>query len=161
MLPIDIDLKSVVHTTWLAQHYFRLNQHRKGGVLTMTASVGGLYALPLFPLYAAAKHGVLGLMRSIAKPFYDNDGIRVNAICPGTVRTNLVSNESWGKMKTGFTPIERIVEAVVMLLEDEALWGKALEVSGEKGRWFREQPEFMDPEMMKLCAGSWGSSEVL
>jgi NAD(P)-dependent dehydrogenase (short-subunit alcohol dehydrogenase family) len=150
MLPIDIDLKSVVHTTWLAQHYIRLNQHRKGGVLTMTASAGGLYALPLFPLYAAAKHGVLGLMRSIAKPFYENDGIRVNAICPGKVRTNLFSNEAWDKMGTDFTPTERIVEAVMMLLGDEGLWGKAVEVSGENGRWFREQPEYMDPKMRKL-----------
>lgn len=153
LLPIDIDLKSVVHTTWLAQHYFRLNQHRKGGDLIMTASVGGLYALPSFPLYAAAKHGVVGLMRSIAPPFYQIDGIRVNAICPGTVRTNLLSKESWDRMGTEFTPIERIVEAVEMLLGDGGLWGKAVEVSGENGRWFRDQPEYMDPAMKKLLGG--------
>jgi hypothetical protein len=43
----------------------------------MTASVGGLYALPLFPLYAAAKHGALGLMRSITKPFFEMMGLEL------------------------------------------------------------------------------------
>jgi NAD(P)-dependent dehydrogenase (short-subunit alcohol dehydrogenase family) len=92
-LSIDIDLKAVVITSYLAQHYFRLSKPSYGKgtqSLVMTASCGGLYPSPFCPMYSAAKHGVVGLMRSLAKHYYLRDSIRVNCICPGTVRTNLL-----------------------------------------------------------------------
>lgn len=80
---IDIDLKAVVITSYLAQHYFRLSKpsYAKGTQsLIMTASCGGLYPSPFCPMYSAAKHGVVGLMRSLAKHYYLRDQIRVNCI---------------------------------------------------------------------------------
>lgn len=87
---VDINLKSVINTSWLAQHYFRQSKHSDNKNLVMTASCGGLYPSPASPSYSAAKFGVIGLMRSIAGHYYKEDGIRVNAICPATVRTNLL-----------------------------------------------------------------------
>lgn len=59
-LSIDVDLKAVVSTTYLAQHYFRLSKESYGKgmqALVMTSSCGGLYPSPFCPMYTAAKHG--------------------------------------------------------------------------------------------------------
>jgi NAD(P)-dependent dehydrogenase (short-subunit alcohol dehydrogenase family) len=56
LLSIDADLKGVVLTSYLAQHYFRHSPHRgQGSSLVMTASCGGLYPSFYSPLYSAAK----------------------------------------------------------------------------------------------------------
>ena len=55
---IDINLKAVINTSWLAQHYFRQSTQSENKNLVMTASVGGLYRCQVSPSYCAAKHGV-------------------------------------------------------------------------------------------------------
>lgn len=56
LLPIDVDLKGVILTTYLAQHYFRHSPHKgQGASLVMTASCCGLYPSFYCPLYTAAK----------------------------------------------------------------------------------------------------------
>ena len=90
---IDVNLKGVVITSYLAQHYFRLSKESYGKgtqILIMTSSCGGLYPSPFSPMYSAAKHGVVGLMRSIAKHYYVCDKIRVCCTNPGTIKTNLL-----------------------------------------------------------------------
>jgi hypothetical protein len=57
-------------------------------------------------------------MRSIAKNYYLYDGIWVNPICPGTVRTNLLDTSGWTAFPDEFfTPVEKFVEVVLMLVE--------------------------------------------
>src|ERR1700709_5597 len=70
MLSVDIDLKAVIATGYLAQHYFRLNPEGSSGCLISTSSVGGIYNAPFCPMYCAAKYGVLGFTRSVAKHFW-------------------------------------------------------------------------------------------
>ena len=69
---------------WTAQHAAKIFKAQKSGVLLFTASTSGLFGHPMRTPYAAAKWGVIGLMKTLAMelgPF----GVRVNAICPGAV----------------------------------------------------------------------------
>ena len=168
---IDINLKSVINTAWLAQHYFRQSKHGDNKNLVMTASCGGLYPSPASPSYTASKFGVIGLMRAIADHYYKHDGIRVNAICPSTVRTNLLEAAAWDTWGADavFVPIEKIASTVLMLIDgqdvdgktpvdgeplangpdgdkNEKLNGKAVELSGTN-HYYRDQHVFCDSAM--------------
>ena len=80
---IDGFLKSV----WLCMKY-EITEMLKlgGGAIVNNSSVDGLRAFPWDPAYSAAKHGVIGLTKSTAMQ-YATKGIRINAICPGWIRT--------------------------------------------------------------------------
>jgi NAD(P)-dependent dehydrogenase (short-subunit alcohol dehydrogenase family) len=62
---------------------------RGGGAIVATASVGGLNPWPEDPFYAASKLGVVGFVRSAA-PKLAELGVRIHAICPGLVQTNII-----------------------------------------------------------------------
>jgi NAD(P)-dependent dehydrogenase (short-subunit alcohol dehydrogenase family) len=89
---IDINLKSVITTTYLASHYMRKSPKEADKSIVVTASCGGLYPSYYSPIYTATKHAVVGFVRSVAPWYYHKAGIRVNAICPGVVKTNLLSS---------------------------------------------------------------------
>src|SRR5204862_18659 len=57
-----------------------------GGSIVATASLAGLTATPMDPVYALTKHAVVGLVRSVA-PQLAERGIRINALCPGFTDT--------------------------------------------------------------------------
>ena len=68
-----------------------------GGSLLFTSSGLGLHGRPMIAMYAAAKHAIVGLMRSLALELGPH-GVRVNAVCPGIVDTPLVraTTSAWG-----------------------------------------------------------------
>eukprot|EP00667_Euglena_gracilis_P016220 EG_transcript_16945 len=72
-----------------AKHCLLRMLPRQAGVIINIASVQGLQSQPGIPAYAASKGGVLSLTRQLAMD-YAPHGIRVLAICPGTIRTPLV-----------------------------------------------------------------------
>lgn len=62
---------------------------RGGGAIVNVASMAGLMGFSMLPAYAASKHGVIGLTRSVAMEFVRH-GIRVNAVCPANTRTPMI-----------------------------------------------------------------------
>jgi NAD(P)-dependent dehydrogenase (short-subunit alcohol dehydrogenase family) len=63
-----------------------------GGSIVATASLAGLTAIPMDPIYALTKHAVVGFVRSCA-PQLAARGIRINALCPGYTDTLIVDRE--------------------------------------------------------------------
>ena len=89
-----------------------------GGSIVATASLAGLTGTPPDPIYAANKHAVVGLVRSLA-PIYEPEGIAVNAICPGYAETRIISDFRHELVQDG-TPIiavSEVVDAVEKLFE--------------------------------------------
>ena len=74
-------------------------QDRRSGAIVNIASIAGLGGGASGLAYTASKHAVVGMTRSIAW-MYRGDGVRCNAICPGGVRTNIISRSDprsdWG-----------------------------------------------------------------
>lgn len=115
---------------------------RRKGVIINCASVAGLVGFPALPAYVASKHGVVGLTRATALE-YALEGIRVNAICPGVIRTPMVdrftgkdpqreaeltAGEPVGRMGTP----EEVASMAVWLCTDGAAFvtGQAFAVDG-------------------------------
>ncbi|KAI1417048.1 3-beta-hydroxysteroid dehydrogenase [Hypoxylon sp. FL1857] len=131
---IDVNLKGVVKTSYLARHYFRASTSGgKDCVLVMTSSIAGIYPQAITPLYAAAKAGILNFMRSVAPVFHDEDGIRTYAICPGSARTNLLAKELWDAYPQEYlTQMEKVTSTVESLVGGTLLqdsWGQKFEKS--------------------------------
>lgn len=92
---VDINLTGVWRSCAAAIPHIKAGG--KGGSIIMTSSAAGLMAYPNIAHYVAAKHGVVGLMRTLALELAP-DSIRVNSIHPTTVDTPMVNNEATFKL---------------------------------------------------------------
>lgn len=112
------------------------------GAIVNNSSVGGLVAIPAAAPYIAAKHAVVGLTRAAADE-YAQQGIRVNAVAPGTTRSEITAdwfgrNPGLEEMVNSRTPQgrtadpEEIAAAAAWLLSDRCpfLTGTVLPVDG-------------------------------
>lgn len=102
-------------------------------------------------------------MRSVAFPYF-KDGIRTYAICPGTIRTNLLTSKMWDAFPDEhLTPVETVVTTVRSLIDGGSItdlngktvpteenYGLAVEIFG-KGIYIRDQMEFSHDGIRRLC----------
>ena len=97
------------------------------GAIVNTSSNAGLRAVTMLSAYAASKHGILGLTKNAAVE-YANEGIRVNAVCPGAIMTPLMSDQPPERQQeilapqamTRFGDPAEVAAAVVWLCSDQA-----------------------------------------
>jgi NAD(P)-dependent dehydrogenase (short-subunit alcohol dehydrogenase family) len=84
---LEVNLTGV----WLGlRHQIAVMREQGGGAIVNTASLAGLKGLALGAAYAASKHAVVGLTRSVAVEFA-GEGIRVNCVCPAAVSTSMTA----------------------------------------------------------------------
>jgi NAD(P)-dependent dehydrogenase (short-subunit alcohol dehydrogenase family) len=90
---------------------------RGGGSILATSSLAGLTGVPLDPIYAANKHAVVGLVRSLG-PALAPEGVRVNALCPGFAVSALTAPlaEAIKNMGLDLIPAETVAGAALTLL---------------------------------------------
>jgi len=92
-----IDLRAV----FLCMKYqIPLMRKRGGGSIVNTSSGAGVTGIPNQAGYVAVKHGVIGMTRSVALEVIE-DGIRVNAICPGIIATPMITERVSGGTEEG------------------------------------------------------------
>jgi meso-butanediol dehydrogenase/(S,S)-butanediol dehydrogenase/diacetyl reductase len=145
---MDINAKGIF-LCCQAEVRFMLGQG-KGGRIVNTASMAGKKAAPLLAHYSASKFAVIGFTQALALETAEH-GIRVNAVCPGYVRTSMQEREVlWEAKLRGITPEavredylraiplgrleepEDVARVVVFLLSDRAAYmtGQAINVTG-------------------------------
>jgi NAD(P)-dependent dehydrogenase (short-subunit alcohol dehydrogenase family) len=114
-----------------------------GGAIVNTGSVAGLVASPRMAIYGAAKHAVVGMTKTAAVE-YAKTKVRVNAVCPGVIDTEMYRRVHDADPKTvddivkAFHPMARVgtvdevAGAVLYLCSDAATFttGQALAVDG-------------------------------
>ncbi len=135
---MDTNVKGV----WLCmQHQIPRMLEAGGGAIVNTGSVASLLGSPLMPIYAASKHAVLGMSRSVALE-YARKNIRVNTVCPAVVDTPMfqryldVKPELEDRMAS-LHPMGRVGQAdeiasTVYWLCTDATWttGQAITIDG-------------------------------
>lgn len=136
---IGVNLKGI----WLCMKYEIPEILKQGkGVIVNCASIAGLVGYSGLPAYAASKHGVIGLTKTSALECAKL-GIRVNAVCPGAIKTPMIDRLT-GKKKeveqqfAAMEPIgrlgqpEEVANAVTWMCSDEAsfITGHAMAVDG-------------------------------
>ena len=132
-----------VKGVWLCMKYqLPLLLAQGGGAIVNTASVAGLGAAPKMSIYSASKHAVIGLTKSAAIE-YAKKGIRVNAVCPAVIDTDMFrrayeADPKKAEYAAAIHPVgrigkvEEVASAVLYLCSDDAAFttGHALAVDG-------------------------------
>ena len=116
------------------KHELRQMRAQGSGAIVNCSSLGGLVGLPSRAAYHASKHGVIGMTKSAALE-YAPRGIRINAVCPGTIDTPMVS-----------AMLEKQADAIKEILRDQPI--------GRLGR-----PEEIASAVLWLCSD--GASFVI
>jgi NAD(P)-dependent dehydrogenase (short-subunit alcohol dehydrogenase family) len=125
----DVLASNLTGTFLVTQAFLPAMQARGSGRIINLASIAGRTGTPMLSAYCSAKHGVVGLTRSLAEEFR-GDGIIVNAICPGSVDTEMLKQGMPGG--TPRMTVDEVARVALFLAADAppALTGSCIDVFG-------------------------------
>lgn len=144
---IEVNFTGVVLGTHAAIPAMR---RRGGGAIVQTASIAGVIAYPGSPIYAATKAGVVSFTRALGT-LKQEANINVNCLCPEVVDTppirlgrerNRAAGVSTPHMALPAIPVEVVGDAVVALVRDDGLAGRALKISPGRPHELLDFPDF-------------------
>src|SRR5215212_2202466 len=134
----------------LARYGWEALSQSGDGRFVVVASAHGLVASPFKAGYVSAKHGVMGLVKTLALEGADH-GITATAVCPGFVRTPLVEKQIPGQAKAHGMEEDEVLEKVILaphvlkrLIEPEEVAQAVLFLLGPGGSAFTGAPLIMD-----------------
>jgi len=134
----------------LARYGWPALQDSGAGRFIAIASVHGLVASPFKAAYISAKHGVVGLCKTLALEGADH-GITANAVCPAYVRTPLVEKQIADQARAHGLPEEEVLEKVILqphavkeLIEPSEVAGVVAFLAGPEGKMFTGSPVTLD-----------------
>lgn len=156
-------LEEIAESTWdemlavlltspflLAKYAWPFLSESGSGRFVAIASAHALTASPFKAPYVAAKHGVLGLVKTLALEGAER-GISVTAVCPGYVRTPLVESQIADQAKSHGVSVERVLEDVILrpqavkrLIEPSEVAAAVAFLVGPEGGSFTGVPVTMD-----------------
>jgi len=147
---IDVNLKGVWNTGRVAIP--SMVEAGRGGAIVLTSSTGGLTGSPSDVAgmlgYTAAKHGVIGLMRSWANVLAPHE-IRVNSVAPTTVRTPMANN---GDVSMILTHVPELVGSLTNALPVEAV--EALDVANAVAWLVSDEARYITGTVIPVDAGN-------
>jgi len=134
----------------LAKHAWPALRESGAGRFVVIASVHGLVASPYKAAYVSAKHGVIGLVKTLALEGADQ-GITATAVCPAYVRTPLVEKQIADQARVHGLPENEVLEQVILaphavkeLIEPSEVAEVVAFLAGPAGRAFTGTPVTMD-----------------
>jgi (+)-trans-carveol dehydrogenase len=151
---IDVNLTGVFNTCQAALPH--LLQGGRGGSIVLISSVAGLRGVPNSVHYAAAKHGVVGIMRSLATELAPHS-IRVNTVHPTTVDTDMVRNDAILKL---FRPsvdsptVEDAIPAFTSLNLLPVPWVESIDISNAVLFLASDESRYITSVSLPVDAGS-------
>ncbi|KAF9886278.1 hypothetical protein FE257_011891 [Aspergillus nanangensis] len=158
---LNVNLLGAIYSVQLAIYYISKNMTAisqsdgsdlSSGLIVCNASIAALCAFPISPIYAASKSGLVGLVRSLARPLSALQ-IRINAIAPSVIETNIAPSEDLYRSMI-LTPMSTAINAVAEFVSDESLTGKIAELHAEKFT-FVEPPAYVDEDTRKNIEMFW------
>ncbi|KAL3154502.1 hypothetical protein ABBQ32_013964 [Trebouxia sp. C0010 RCD-2024] len=134
---LDVDLTAVMVGTRLAT---KSMSSASGGLIITVASAGGIFPMPMAPVYATAKSGVIHFTRSLA-PRLKKRNIRICALCPQQVDTPMTRDPAGAKLLAwmkdqsggGYLTTQEVVDAANVLIQDDTRVGTVLLVMAKLG----------------------------
>ncbi|MEW1982096.1 mycofactocin-coupled SDR family oxidoreductase [Citricoccus sp. NPDC079358] len=150
---IDINLTGVRHTVKAALPHLRVGGN--GGAIILTSSTAGIKGYANMAHYVAAKHGVVGLMKTLVLEL-GKENIRVNTIHPTQVDTDMIQNEAIYKLfvpgkdnpgREDFAEVSRTMQAL------DVDWVEARDISNALLFLASDEARYITGQQLKVDAG--------
>lgn len=153
-LTLDINVLGLANFARVAVVFMREGMKKgENKSITFMSSVNAFRESPGLSMYQTSKHAVQGLMRSMRKPIFERDGIRVNTVNPGVTETPMTAHLVHVFKQPGFycQPPDDVARMVLGLQLHTNMNGKGIYVEGGSGwefedSFYREQPAWLGEE---------------